>query len=155
MKHELKRERAGKAEMGSITPTCSCGWRGRTEYAYNDYCHTNVKEQEGDHIRNAHRGELETANATLEQQMMDACAPKNEREWWAFAEIGRLRAEVEALRADAETKRGLLLWALYRAQGGSSPVGQPIRRHLGIEQHAHLTLDQIQDAARAAQGDKT
>lgn len=66
-----------------------------------------------------------------------------------------LRAEVEALRADAETKRGLLLWALYRAQGGSSPVGQPIRRHLGIEQHAHLTLDQIQDAARAAQGDKT
>ncbi len=62
MKHELKRERAGKAEMGSITPTCSCGWRGRTEYAYNDYCHTNVKEQEGDHIRKAHRGELETAN---------------------------------------------------------------------------------------------
>ena len=65
MKHELKRERAGKAEMGSITPTCSCGWRGRTEYAYNDYCHTNVKEQEGDHIRNAHRGELETANVKL------------------------------------------------------------------------------------------
>jgi hypothetical protein len=63
MKHELKRERAGKAEMGSITPTCSCGWRGRTEYAYNDYCNTNVKEQEGDHIRKAHRGELETHNA--------------------------------------------------------------------------------------------
>lgn len=62
MKHELKRERAGKAEMGSITPTCSCGWRGRTEYAYNDYCHTNAKEQEDDHIRKAHRGELETAN---------------------------------------------------------------------------------------------
>jgi len=39
-----------------------------------------------------------TPNATLEQQMMDACAPKNEREWWAFAEIGRLRAEVEALK---------------------------------------------------------
>jgi hypothetical protein len=38
-----------------------------------------------------------TPNATLEQQMMDACAPKNEREWWAFVEIGRLRAEVEAL----------------------------------------------------------
>ena len=105
MKHELKRERAGKAEMGSITPTCSCGWRGRTEYAYNDYCHTNVKEQEGDHIRNAHRGELETANATLEQQMMDACAPKNEREWWAFAEIGRLRAEVEALRNGLDSIR--------------------------------------------------
>jgi hypothetical protein len=55
MRHELKRESAGKAEMGSITPTCSCGWRGHTEYAYNDYQHTNVKEQENDHIRNAQR----------------------------------------------------------------------------------------------------
>lgn len=64
-KHELKREHAGKAEMGSITPTCSCGWRGRTEYAYNDYQHTNVKEQEGDHIRKAQRGELEGANAEV------------------------------------------------------------------------------------------
>ena len=62
MKHELKREHAGKHEMGSITPTCSCGWRGRTEYAYNDYQHTNVKEQEGDHMRSAVRGELKTAN---------------------------------------------------------------------------------------------
>lgn len=68
------------------------------------------------------------------------------------AERDRLRAEVESLRADAELKRGLLLWALYHAQGGSSPVGQPIRRHLGIEQHAHLTPEQIKDAARATQG---
>ena len=93
-----------------------------------------------------------TPSATLEQQMMDACAPKNEREWWAFAEIGRLRAEVEALRADAALKRDLLLWALYHAQGGSSRVGQAIRRHLGIEQHARLTPEQIKDAERAAQG---
>ena len=142
MKHELKRERAGKAEMGSITPTCSCGWRGRTEYAYNDYCHTNVKEQEGDHIRNAHRGELETANATLEQQMMDACAPKNEREWWAFAEIGRLRAEVEALRADAERYRWI--------RDGSNPpwVMQMLERYAdnGSDFDAEV------DAVRAAQG---
>jgi hypothetical protein len=55
MKHELKREREGKAEMGSITPTCSCGWRGHTEHAYNDYCYTNIKEQEGDHLRKALR----------------------------------------------------------------------------------------------------
>jgi len=84
--------------------------------------------------------------------MLDSYADENQR---ISDERDRLRAEVAALRADSETKRGLLLWALYRAQGGSSPVGQPIRRHLGIEQHAHLTLDQIQDAARAAQGDKT
>jgi hypothetical protein len=48
-----------------------------------------------------------TPSATLEQQIMDACAPKNEREWWASAEITRLRAEVEALRADAERYRWL------------------------------------------------
>ena len=48
----------------------------------------------------AKNGYQATPNATLEQQMMDACAPKNEREWWAFAEIGRLRAEVARLRAD-------------------------------------------------------
>lgn len=35
--------------------------------------------------------------------MMDACAPKNEREWWAFAEIGRLRAEVASLTAQLQS----------------------------------------------------
>lgn len=83
--------------------------------------------------------------------MLDSYADENQR---ISDERDRLRAEVEALRADAERKRGLLLWALYHAQGGSSPVGQPIRRHLGIEQHAHLTSEQISDAARAAQGVK-
>jgi len=155
MKHELKRERAGKAEMGSITPTCSCGWRGRTEYAYNDYCHTNVKEQEGDHIRNAHRGELETANATLEQQMMDACAPKNEREWWAFAEIGRLRAEVEALR-DANERLNVAVAEAERIVRAYARRN-PRHEYKGVIQDpfgAHGWLDRF-DAARAAQGDKT
>ena len=164
MKHELKRERAGKAEMGSITPTCSCGWRGRTEYAYNDYCHTNVKEQEGDHIRNAHRGELETANATLEQQMMDACAPKNEREWWAFAEIGRLRAEVEVLRADSERLTGerdvaigmLAYWCVAVDQNGTGwddwdeHYKDAMYRPCPIRE----LLDKEIDAARAAKGER-
>ncbi len=143
-----------------------------------------------------------TPQDSLESQIMDPNFPKNEREWWAAAEITRLRAEVEALkaenaalaswqclftdgttglyhdgcgnaqcardhlvvhltaevealRADAALKRDLLLWALYHAQGGSSRVGQAIRRHLGIEQHARLTPEQIKDAARAAQGGKT
>ena len=155
MKHELKRERAGKAEMGSITPTCSCGWRGRTEYAYNDYCHTNVKEQEGDHIRNAHRGELETANATLEQQMMDACAPKNEREWWAFAEIGRLRAEVEVLRADAERWEHARSIACFTEDRDMGPGGWwTVAVHVKRRPAAN-TIDAAVDAARATQGDKT
>ena len=160
MKHELKRERAGKAEMGSITPTCSCGWRGRTEYAYNDYCHTNVKEQEGDHIRNAHRGELETANATLEQQMMDACAPKNEREWWAFAEIGRLRADVEALRADAERWRYINErngeWRRFEADGPDPAYSMLcVRLPYDADLSCRATREIAIDAARAAQGEKS
>ncbi len=44
---------------------------------------------------------------------------------------------------------GLLLWALYHHQGGSSPVGQPIRAALGIGQHDVLTKRQIAWAKRA------
>ena len=59
----------------------------------------------------AKNGYQATPNATLEQQMMDACAPKNEREWWAFAEIGRLRAEVEALRAERQVLNSAIVAA--------------------------------------------
>ena len=37
---------------------------------------------------------------SLEQQIIDPSFPKNEREWWASEEITRLRAEVEALKAE-------------------------------------------------------
>ena len=50
---------------------------------------------------------------------------------------------------DAEKFRGLLLWTLYHHQGGSSDIGQPIRRALGIGQHDHMTPEQI-EAGRAA-----
>lgn len=49
-KHSLKREYVGKNEGQIITPTCSCGWRGRGEPAYNDFQMTNVKEQENEHL---------------------------------------------------------------------------------------------------------
>lgn len=42
--------------------------------------------------------------------------------------------------------RGALLWTLYHHQGGSSPIGQPIRALLGIGEHDRLTPDQIQEA---------
>ncbi len=45
--------------------------------------------------------------------------------------------------------RGLLLLALYHHQGGSSIVGQSIRRFLGIGQHDHLTPGQIAQAKDA------
>lgn len=34
----------------------------------------------------------------LEQQIMDANVAKNEREWWAYQEIGRLRSVESELR---------------------------------------------------------
>ena len=46
---KLEREYVGEGIERGITPICSCGWRGRTEYAYNDYQHTNVDEQEKEH----------------------------------------------------------------------------------------------------------
>ena len=49
--HVLKRVYKGKGIEESITPTCSCGWQGCPEFAYDDYQYTNVKEQEVNHIR--------------------------------------------------------------------------------------------------------
>jgi len=46
---------------------------------------------------------------------------------------------------------GLLLWALYHHQGASSPVGQPIRRALGIDPHAPLTAVQLTHAKQTAE----
>jgi hypothetical protein len=43
-----------------------------------------------------------TPASTLEEQIMNPCIAKNEREWWAAAEIERLRDEVERLRAALE-----------------------------------------------------
>jgi hypothetical protein len=51
--HTLKREYEGHAEKRAITPTCSCGWRGRAEYRWNDYQLANVTAQESDHSRAA------------------------------------------------------------------------------------------------------
>lgn len=39
-----------------------------------------------------------------------------------------------------------LLWTLYHHQGGSSHIGQPIRKLLGIGQHDRLTDEQIAQA---------
>jgi hypothetical protein len=44
--------------------------------------------------------------------------------------------------------RALLLNVLWHHQGGSSPVGQPLRKLLGIGQHDHLTDEQISEAKR-------
>ena len=97
-----------------------------------------------------------------------ALVAKNEaesRELQAAQEADELRAladsegtrAVEYLRrakkAEAEVKklRDAALWALMHHQGGSSPVGQPLRKALGIPPHADLTQEQF-NAAKVAAG---
>ena len=41
-----------------------------------------------------------------------------------------------------------LLWTLYHHQGGSSNIGQPIRKLLGIGQHDRMTDEQIAEAKK-------
>lgn len=49
-----------------------------------------------------------------------------------------------------DTARAALLWVLWHHQGGSSPVGQPIRFALGMGAHDRLTDQQIREAKRWA-----
>ncbi len=55
-----------------------------------------------------------------------------------------------------DTARAALLWVLWHHQGGSSPVGQPIRFALGKGAHDRLNDPEIDEAKRwAAQTDAT
>lgn len=47
-----------------------------------------------------------------------------------------------------DTARAALLWVLWHHQGGSSPVGQPIRFALGMGQFDHLSDHQLREAKR-------
>lgn len=51
-------------------------------------------------------------------------------------EAGRLMLDMESA----------LLWTLWHHQGGSSHIGQPIRKLLGIGQHDRMTDEQIAKA---------
>lgn len=47
-----------------------------------------------------------------------------------------------------DTARAALLWVLWHHQGGSSPVGQPIRFALGMGQNERLNEHQLREAKR-------
>lgn len=47
-----------------------------------------------------------------------------------------------------DAARAALLWVLWHHQGGSSPVGQPIRFALGMGQHDRLNEHQLAEAKR-------
>lgn len=48
----------------------------------------------------------------------------------------------------SDSARAALLWVLWHHQGGSSPVGQPIRFALGMGRHEHLSDWQVAEAKR-------
>lgn len=54
-----------------------------------------------------------------------------------------LQTKRDQLLAENETMHELLLLALYHAQGAHSPVGQPIRQFLGMDQFDPMTEEQI------------
>ena len=51
---------------------------------------------------------------------------------------------------EVQQMHGLLLWALYHHQGNNSPIGQPIRKALGIGVNARLTAVQLTHAKQTA-----
>lgn len=63
----------------------------------------------------------------------------------------RPQSEPDELSPDfTDTARAALLWVLWHHQGGSSPVGQPIRYALGMGAHESLNAWQVSEAKRWA-----
>jgi hypothetical protein len=48
--HRFARDRGGEGMSNWIQSRCTCGWKSKIEYAYEDYQHTNISDQEGQHI---------------------------------------------------------------------------------------------------------
>jgi hypothetical protein len=57
-----------------------------------------------------------TPASTLEGQIMNPCIAKNEREWWAAAEIERLRAEVKLIIKERDRTFALMLHRAEKAE---------------------------------------
>ena len=107
-----------------------------------------------DHIACIEGGEL--------RYMTGRKAPAHDCELYAMPDGGRapkLYAAPAAQAAPAavvgdeftDSARAALLWVLWHHQGGSSPVGQPLRFALGMDAHERLTESQIAEAKRWAE----
>lgn len=66
------------------------------------------------------------------------------------ADVLEIHPDIRREQEDGKRFHGLLLWVLYHHQGGSSEIGQTIRKALGIGQHDHLTEEQVAEAKAAA-----
>lgn len=49
VKHVMSCDRGGVGHMAWRQPKCTCGWKGDTTHAYDDYQHTSVEEQYREH----------------------------------------------------------------------------------------------------------
>lgn len=98
-----------------------------------------TKEEHDDMALPAGRTCGECASWSRCKAFIGSLKPSNTRCDWSPSRFRISLERVAALEA-------ALLWVLWHHQGGSSPVGQPIRRLLGIEQHAHLSNEQLQAA---------
>lgn len=51
--HVITRLSKNQGIEQEIIPTCSCGWKGWTEYAHNDHMYSNLKDQEEKHLKDS------------------------------------------------------------------------------------------------------
>lgn len=61
-------------------------------------------------------------------------------------QLSASQAREAELRERLEAAEGLLLFCLWHSQGGSSVIGQKIRKHFGIGQYDNLTKEQLSRA---------
>lgn len=85
----------------------------------------------------------------LEQELADSRQQSMDNGCTALA----LGKEATAIRAQVERLRSACLFSLYHHQGGSSVVGQVMRRALGIGRFDRMTEEQIFQAKSAALAD--
>lgn len=65
-----------------------------------------------------------------------------------LTELDKVATGNEKAELELKELRLLLTWILYNHQGGKSPIGQAVRKMLGISQFQQLTDEQISDSRK-------
>jgi hypothetical protein len=131
--------RAGKpaqAPVGAVPQDCVAVPR-RLYEAWAGLCF-GVDWNEGTHAK-AYRKDIER----LMREPLPVAATGAAREAAAVADASGL-----PFRSMSRDVRAALMFALWHHQGGSSPVGQPIRALFGIGQHERLSDHALSEAKR-------
>ncbi len=150
----------------SAEKTCNCRWDGDTQVQQCTLhqAHVDAIHEWADRARGAEaeRDALAAKLAELEGQDPVAWVEvvsthEGPYNFEGMALLGKGNHLLYARPVPAEmspeftdTARSALLWVLWHHQGGSSPVGQPIRYALGMDAHERLSEHQVQEAKRWA-----